>query len=212
MGRSKVVIRAHNFFVLPASIRRAPMSEPSTAAEQVLNGHRAYLQFQARVLVSPWLRNHLDLSGIINETLLKAWQAWDRFHAWSEEEKTAWLRTVLANLLRDEIAKVYAQCRDVRRNRSLEAALDESSTRLAEFLAAPQSSPSAAVERHDQQRRVAEAVERLPEAQREALLLQRWHGWSLTQIAEQMSRTPAAVTGLLHRALKQLKQELGELE
>jgi RNA polymerase sigma-70 factor (ECF subfamily) len=188
------------------------VSEPSADAEQLLNGHRAYLQFQVGALVSPWLRNHLDSSGIIDETLMKAWQAWDRFHVWSEEEKTAWLRTVLANLLRDEIAKLHAQCRDVRRDRSLEAALDESSARLGELLAAPQSSPSGAAQRFEQQRRVAEAVERLPEAQREALLLQRWHGWSLAQIAGQLGRTEAAVAGLLHRAMKQLKQELAEPE
>jgi RNA polymerase sigma-70 factor (ECF subfamily) len=188
------------------------VSEPSADAEQVLSGHRLHLWFQARVLVSPWLRNHLDLSGIIDETLMKAWQSWERFRIRGESEKAAWLRTVLANLIRDEIARLYARCRDVRRNRSLEAALDESSARLAEFLAAPQPSPSEAAQQHDRQRRVAEAVERLPEAQREALLLQRWHGCSLTQVAEQMGRTPAAVAGLLHRALKQLKLELVELE
>ncbi len=188
------------------------MSEPSADAEQALNAYRTYLQFQVRVLVSPWLRNELDPSGIIDDTLMKAWQAWDRFRAWSADEKAAWLRTVLANLLRDEIAKLHAQCRDVRRNRSLGAALDESSARLGEFLAAPQSSPGAAAQRLEQQRQLAEAMERLPEAQREALLLQRWHGWSLARIAAQMGRTPAAVAGLLHRALQQLKQELAEPE
>jgi RNA polymerase sigma-70 factor (ECF subfamily) len=207
-----MVFFAHNSPALPASIWRAPVSEPSADGEQALNGYRAYLQFQVRVLLSPWLRNHLDPSGIIDETLMKAWQAWDRFGAWGAEEKTAWLRAVLANLLRDEIAKLHAQCRDLRRNRSLEAALDESSARLGAFLAAAQSSPGAAVQRLEQQRRVAEAVERLPEAQREALLLQRWHGWSLDQIAAQLGRTPAAVAGLLHRAMKQLKQELAEPE
>jgi RNA polymerase sigma-70 factor (ECF subfamily) len=186
------------------------VSDAHSEAEQALHGYRNYLRFQVRVLVSPGLRHHLDLSGVINETLLKAWQAWDRFHGWGEDERTAWLRTVLVNQLKDEIAKLHAQCRDVRRNRSLEAALEESSARLAAVLAAPQSSPSEAAERREQEQRLAEALERLPEAQREALLLQRWHGWSLEQIAEHMGRTPGAVAGLLHRALKQLKQELHE--
>jgi RNA polymerase sigma-70 factor (ECF subfamily) len=188
------------------------MSEPNWDTEEAVQTYRGYLSFQARVLVSPWLKNHLDLSGIVNGVLFRAWQTRDRLRQMNAGERTAWLRTVLANQIRDEIAKLHAECRDVRRNRSLEAALDESSARLEAVLAAPQSSPSEAAQRHEQERRLAEAMERLPEAQREALVLQRWHGWSLEQIAEQMGRTPGAVAGLLHRALRQLKKELHEPE
>ena len=60
--------------------------------------------------------------------------------------------------------------------------------------------------------RLAEAIARLPEDQREALILQRWHQWSLAQIAEYLGRSQPAVAGLLHRALKQLKEELREVE
>lgn len=60
--------------------------------------------------------------------------------------------------------------------------------------------------------RLDAAVARLPEDQREALVLQRWHQWSLAQIAGHLGRTEAAVAGLLHRALKRLKEELQDLE
>ena len=56
--------------------------------------------------------------------------------------------------------------------------------------------------------RLAEALGELPEAQREALVLQHWHGWSLAQIGQHLGRSPAAVAGLLHRGLRQLRQEL----
>jgi RNA polymerase sigma-70 factor (ECF subfamily) len=121
--------------------------------------------------MSPWLRNLLDLLGLVDETLLKAWQAGERLRSLDEGERVAWLRTVLANRIKDEIAKLHAECRDVRRNRSLETARNESSARTEAVLAAPQSSPSAAADRHEQERRLAEAVEQLPEAQREALLM-----------------------------------------
>ena len=39
------------------------MSDPAAEGEQVLRHYHAYLSFQVRVLVSPWLKNHLDLSG-----------------------------------------------------------------------------------------------------------------------------------------------------
>ena len=52
------------------------------------------------------------------------------------------------------------------------------------------------------------ALHALPEAQREALVLQHWHGWTLNRIAKHLNRTPAAVAGLLHRGLRQLRADL----
>ena len=52
----------------------------------------------------------------------------------------------------------------------------------------------------------------LPEAQREALTLRYWNGWSLAQIAARMERTSAAVAGLLHRGLRELRQGLDQGE
>jgi RNA polymerase sigma-70 factor (ECF subfamily) len=96
------------------------------------------------------------------------------------------------------------------RERSLEAALDESSSRLEAWLAAEQSSPSQRAERGEQVARLAEALAGLPEAQREALVLHHWQGWTLAQIAGHLGRSPAAVAGLLKRGLKQLRDLLKE--
>jgi RNA polymerase sigma-70 factor (ECF subfamily) len=49
----------------------------------------------------------------------------------------------------------------------------------------------------------------LPEAQREALVLQHWQGWSLADIGRHLGRSPEAVAGLLKRGLKQLREILG---
>ena len=56
--------------------------------------------------------------------------------------------------------------------------------------------------------RAYEALANLPAAQREALVLQHWHGWSLAQIAEHLGRSHAAVAGLLKRGLQQLRLQL----
>src|SRR5262249_62395791 len=91
---------------------------------------------------------------------------------------------------------------------SVEKALAESSSRLEAWLAAKQSSPSQRAERNEQALRLAEALEQLPEAQREALVLQHWQGWSLAQIGEHLGRSPEAVAGVIKRGLKQLRQLL----
>ncbi|MBM4068579.1 MAG: sigma-70 family RNA polymerase sigma factor [Planctomycetes bacterium] len=184
----------------------------SPGPEQRLEGFRQYLALLARLQVDPKLQAKVDLSGVVQQTLLEAYQSLQKIDGWNEAQQAAWLRQALANNLKDELRRWRTEARDVGREQSLQAALDQSSTRLEAWLAANQSSPSQRVDRQEQAVRLADALARLPEAQREALVLQHWHGWSLVQIAEHLGRTPAAVAGLLHRGLGQLREHLQESE
>jgi RNA polymerase sigma-70 factor (ECF subfamily) len=107
----------------------------------------------------------------------------------------------LANASRD----LHRQKRDVSRERSLQAALDGSSARLEVYLAAEQSSPSQQASRNEQVLQLAEAIAGLPDAQREALTLHHFHGWTLRQLAGHLNRSETAVAGLLKRAMKALR-------
>jgi RNA polymerase sigma-70 factor (ECF subfamily) len=55
---------------------------------------------------------------------------------------------------------------------------------------------------------MAAAIDRLPDAQREALTLYRLRGVGIDEVAAQMGRSPDAVAGLIKRAVHQLRQEL----
>jgi len=183
------------------------MADDSKAFDELDARYRGYLLLLAQVHVQPELRARLDLEGVVQQTLLEAWQSSPDRSGWA-----TWLRRLLAHNLADELRKLRADKRDIARERSLEADLTASSIRLADFLAAKQSTPSARLGREEKALQVAAALDRLPPAQREALILQHWQGWTLTQIAEQMDRTPAAVAGLLKRGLRQLRELLATNE
>lgn len=53
---------------------------------------------------------------------------------------------------------------------------------------------------------LAEALSRLPERKREALILQKYLGWRLAQIAEHLGCTPRVVPGLQATGLKRLRK------
>jgi RNA polymerase sigma-70 factor (ECF subfamily) len=180
--------------------------------ESKLEGFRQYLALLARLHVGPQLQGKVDLSGVVQQTLLEAYQSLAQIDGLNEGQQAAWLRRALANNLKDELRKWQAEARDVGRERSLQAALDESSSRLEAWLMADQSSPSQRAERQERAVRLANALARLPDAQREALVLQHWHSWPLARIAEHLGRTPAAVAGLLHRGLQGLRKDLEESE
>ena len=77
-----------------------------------------------------------------------------------------------------------------------------------DWLAAEQSSPSEKAVHNEQVLRLALAMDALPEAQREALVLQHWYGLSLAEIGAHLGRSPAAVAGLIKRALRSLRGKL----
>jgi RNA polymerase sigma-70 factor (ECF subfamily) len=174
--------------------------------------YREYLALLARLQLDRTLHAKVDLSGVVQQTLLDAHQAMPRVPPQEGGQRAAWLRRILANNLADELRKLAAGKRDLGRECSLEAALDQSSARLEGLLATRQSSPSQQAQRHERSVELAAALARLPEAQREALVLQHWEGWSLAQIAEHMGRTKAAVAGLIKRGLQQLREDLKEPE
>jgi RNA polymerase sigma-70 factor (ECF subfamily) len=183
---------------------------PEDTGRLSLERFRRYLEVLAQVQVDPRLRGKLDPSGVVQQTLLEAHRALAQTEGWADEQRLACLRRILANNLTDEIRKLTTQGRDAHRECSLEAALEQSSARLEAWLVADQSSPSLHAQRHEQALRLADALAQLPDAQREALILQHWHGWPLAEIGRHLGRSPAAVAGLLHRGLERLRALLLE--
>jgi RNA polymerase sigma-70 factor (ECF subfamily) len=171
---------------------------------------REYLLFLAETQVGPAWRAKLDLSGVVQQTLLEAHQAESQLAGRIPEQRLAWLRRILANNLADEMRKLHTEMRDVRRERSLDAEIDRSAVRLEAWLCGDDPTPSQVAVRDEQVLQLVQALRQLPKAQREALVLQHWHDWSLAQIAEHLGRTPAAVAGLLKRGLERLWQTMNK--
>jgi RNA polymerase sigma-70 factor (ECF subfamily) len=175
-----------------------------------LDRFRPYLLLLAEMRLGPRLRGKLDPSDVVQQTLLEAYQGLPHFRGRTDAERAAWLRQILARNLADERKAAGRARRDVSREVALAAELEQSSASLCGWLAAPGSSPSQQAVQHERAVRLAAALTQLPDAQREALVLQHWHGWTLAQIGEHLNRTPAAVAGLLKRGLRQLRESLGE--
>ena len=124
------------------------------------------------------------------------------------EERLAWLRTILANNLADHARRLAAEKRDVGREIPLNRAIELSSQRLENWLAI-EMPPDLAMEQEEQLLSLVAALARLPEAQREAVTLHYWSGWTLMQIAEQLERSRDATAGLIKRGLRQLRINMG---
>jgi RNA polymerase sigma-70 factor (ECF subfamily) len=94
----------------------------------------------------------------------------------------------------------------VQKERSLDGALELSSSRLQCVLTADQTSPSGRVVRDEELILLARALTQLPEDHRRVIELHHLQGFSVTEVADLMGRTRPAVAGLLFRGLSKLRE------
>jgi RNA polymerase sigma-70 factor, ECF subfamily len=173
-----------------------------------LEQFRGYLLLLAQLHWNAKLQGLVEPSDLVQQTLLEAHQNKSQFSGTSSAEFAGWLRKSLANNIADEIRKVERKKRDVNLVRSLEAAFDDSSSRLEECLAADESTPRSQAERNEQLTRMADALGHLPEANREAIIGRHLSGLTLKELAKKMDRTEASVAGRRRRGLKELRNLL----
>jgi RNA polymerase sigma-70 factor, ECF subfamily len=182
------------------------------ATNQALEEFRAYLETLTFIQIDPALRGKFELSDVIQNTLLEAYRDLERIQALDADGRKRWLRRMLVNNLLEEIDRWRAGRRDARLEQPLEAAAAESSCRLQNWLAVDDTTPSEGMVRQEEALRLLEALSKLDPRQREALILQKYHGWKLEQIAEHLGCTTGAVAGLHARGLKELRKHLPDME
>jgi RNA polymerase sigma-70 factor (ECF subfamily) len=163
-----------------------------------------------QIQLDPRVRRRFDASDLVQETLLKATQNLEQFRGGTEAELVKWLQEILQNALADAMRRARAQKRDVAQEEALAVVVNDSSARLRNWLAAPDSSPSQRAEREEQLLRIAAALARLPEDQRDVVILRDSLDTPIRAIAEQLGRTEKAVAGLLLRGRRKLRELLQE--
>jgi RNA polymerase sigma-70 factor (ECF subfamily) len=187
-------LAAVNVFKEGTSMSRGPQD-----SDQTLERYRNYLMILAESRLYPRLRRMIDPADIVQETFLRAHRGQDGRRG-GEAGLLAWLKVILRNVLTDALRKLRSTD-----NVELNAEIDQSSCLANNLLAADQSTPSQQAQRHEQVALLADALVQLPEAQREAIELQKLQGFSLSEIAESMGRSQTAVAGLIKRGLQNLR-------
>jgi RNA polymerase sigma-70 factor, ECF subfamily len=186
---------------------------PAAARYQIgaIEDQRDYLRLLVRLQLGSRLRAKLDASDVVQQAILQAHERRDQFRGRTEGEWLAWLRAILANALAASARRLNTQARDPGRERSLEAELERSASRLEGFLAADQTSPSERAVRGEELVLLAQALAQLPDDQRRAVELHYLQGMAVADVAESIGRTRPAAVGLLFRGLKRLRELLRDL-
>ena len=191
-------------------LRRARAGD-GAALGRLLETYHNYLVVLARVQIGRRLQGKFDAADAVQEAFLQAHSKFAQFQGQTTAELVGWLRQILASRLA-RLVRHYCgtRGRDVRLERDLVRALDESSRLMDRGLMAAGSSPSQHAVRREQAVALADALEQLPEHYREVILLHQIEDLSFPEAAQRMGRSVDSVKNLWIRALTRLRALLGE--
>jgi RNA polymerase sigma-70 factor (ECF subfamily) len=140
--------------------------------------------------------NHHDAEDLTEQTFLQAYRHFERAQRESDGRP---LRPWLIRIAHNLAANLY---RD--RSRKPASSIEETDTLTALH------TTEQLVEGRDQLSRVLDGVRQLPDDRREALIMRFALGMDNREIARALDRTDGATKVLIHRAIKQLEEIVGD--
>jgi RNA polymerase sigma-70 factor (ECF subfamily) len=177
------------------------------ALEALFLASLPYLHLLARSRIEHGLQAKFDGSDLVQQTLLEAFRGFPGFQGGTEAEWLAWLRKILAHNATDWVRDYRTGKRRAQDEVPLAGPGD--SFPGACSLVASGSSPSRVLLRKEQELRLADALDRLPEDYRDVILLRNLERLPFSEIATRMGRSRPAVQMLWMRALVALQELLG---
>jgi RNA polymerase sigma-70 factor (ECF subfamily) len=180
--------------------------------------YRNYLRIMAQAGLGPKLRHHVDLSDVVQETLVEVVRQFPRFTGETEGALTGWLRRLMSEKLAD-LGRYNGRAK--RGGGVLPLALDAPreigpmddpgdyiEVRMADVLAVSQATPSEDASRRELVLRVADALRQMPRPEADVLLLYHAEGESFTAIGSRLGMSRKAVRRIWARGLKTLKHHV----
>jgi RNA polymerase sigma-70 factor (ECF subfamily) len=193
-------------------MREAERGAPA-AVNELLDRHREALARMVRARLDQRLSRRVDASDVVQDVLLEASQRLADYLHDPRMPFALWLR----EMAKDRIIDLYRRHRvAVRRSLDREQPLspanfgDRSSLELASRLRDPELTPAAIALRRELHERFLDALDRMDEEDREILVMRHLEELSNSEAASILGLSPPAA-GMRHlRALRRMREILGE--
>lgn len=189
---------------LPNLLARARDGD-AAARDALFDRCRNYVRVVAQAQVEGRMKTKVDASDLVQQTLLDAHRAFDRFEGDSEGEWLTWLRRILQNNAIDLARRYATEKRRAGREVPLDARRPGESFGASIDPSDPGESPSQLVLRREREIELAEALVQLSEDHREVIVLRNLQRLPFDEVAERMGRTRPAVQMLWTRAIRKLE-------
>ncbi|MBM3964520.1 MAG: sigma-70 family RNA polymerase sigma factor [Planctomycetes bacterium] len=171
-----------------------------------LQRFRPFLRALAEEQLYSGLRQKIDPSDLVQQTMLQAIESQSQFRGTTDAAKASWLRAILKNVMAGIGRHFHRDRRDVSREQGMGSGGSDPSEFGFE-IAGNFSSPSHLLRQSEDRQQIEKLMSHLTHEQQQALVMRYWHDFSLEEISQKMNKSPDAVAGLLYRGMKVLREK-----
>ena len=173
-----------------------------TALDQLCSVYGERVRRIVRFRMGPELRSQLESMDLVQEALIEAVKDLGDFTYSNDGDFLRWLSSIVENTIRDNIDRIHAAKRDVRRQVSLDRmAAHTDHPGFDAHLPAGTTTPSVVLSLREDLDKLEQAMDRLKPQYREVLVLAKIEGLTCKEIAARQNKNPAAVAMSLSRAI-----------
>jgi RNA polymerase sigma-70 factor (ECF subfamily) len=155
-----------------------------------------------RLRIGKELRSKLESMDLVQEVFIHALEGLGDFTYENEGDFIRWLSKIAENAFRDNLDKLHADRRDIRKEVRLGGC---GPTTGGRFAGTPgpidATTPSAIMSKREDLARLEEAIDKLRPEYREVILLAKIEELSYSQIGERLGKSAGAVKMLVSRAI-----------
>jgi RNA polymerase sigma-70 factor (ECF subfamily) len=182
------------------------------ALTELLQGYRDPIRRMVQARMDRRMAARVDASDVVQDVLIEATQRLPDYIQGPPMPFRLWLRQIAQDRMIDLHRRHRAQRRDVTREQATAPAGwdDRSSLDLAAKLVDTELTPAAHAIRQELQRRFYAALDELRDDDREIVVMRHVEQLGNSEVAEALGLTPAAAGMRYLRALRRLKEVLGE--
>jgi len=173
-----------------------------------LQRFRPFLRALAEEQLYSGLRQKMDPSDLVQQTMLQAVESQSQFRGTTDAAKASWLRAILKNVMAGFGRHFHRDRRNVSREQAMGIGGSSQSGGLGFEIAGDFSSPSQQLRQSEDRQKLKELMGHLTHDQQQALVMRYWHDLSLEEIGQRMNKSPDAVAGLLYRGMKVLREKM----
>ncbi|MFM7132444.1 MAG: sigma-70 family RNA polymerase sigma factor [bacterium] len=207
----------------PMTLIARARSGETEALGQLCDLYRNYLRMLARTGLGPKLRERVELSDVVQETLIEVIRQFPAFTGNDEIALVGWLRRLIAQKLADlgryhsrvkrgggeAVWPLDANLATFGHIAGLAAEPGSRAANLAEILTLSQTSPSEAASRREATVLLADSLTKLPPDQAEVLWLYHVEGLSFESIGQRFGVSRKVVRGMWAKGLASLRKAMG---
>jgi RNA polymerase sigma-70 factor (ECF subfamily) len=158
------------------------------------------------------LRSKLESMDIVQDAFISVLRNLEGFTYQNEGDFLRWVSKIAENRLRDNLDKLHADKRDVRKEIPLENNVQSSQDSfIQDFAPADLTTPSIVVSKREELDKLEEAMDKLKPEYKEVIKLTKIEGLSYDDVGNRLGKSPDAIRMLLSRAMVELTKTFEEL-